>query len=80
MFSCKLIQLNVFNTKLLYMFKNCCFVIHGALGKLALFGPIFGQGEGYYYKIVLLYFISMQSANFNVLNIFNLCLCFCVDT
>ena len=79
MFSCKCIQLIVFNTKLLYMFKNCCFVIHGALWTQALFGPIFGQGEGYY-KIVLLYFISMQSANFSVLNIFNLCLCFCVDT
>ena len=31
----------LFNTKLLYMFKNCCFVIHGALWTLALFGPIF---------------------------------------
>ena len=38
----------MFNTKLLYMFKNCCFVIHCALWTLALFGPIFGQGEGYY--------------------------------
>ena len=50
MFSCKCIQLNMFNTKLLYMFKNCCFVIHGALWTLALFGPIFGQGEGYYIR------------------------------
>ena len=40
----------MFNTKLLYMFKNCCFVIHGALWTLALFGPIFGQGEGYYIR------------------------------
>ena len=40
----------MFNTKLLYMFKNCCFVIHGALWMLALFGPIFGQGEGYYIR------------------------------
>ena len=32
------------------MFKNCCFVIHGALWTLALFGPIFGQGEGYYIR------------------------------
>ena len=47
MFSCKWIQLNVFNTKLLYMLKNSCFVIHGAL---TLFGPIFGQGEGYYIR------------------------------
>ena len=50
MFSCKCIQLNMFNTKLLYMLKNCCFVIHGALWTLALFGPIFGQGEGYYIR------------------------------
>ena len=39
-----------FNTKLLYMLKNCCFVIHGALWTLALYGPIFGQGEGYYIR------------------------------
>ena len=32
------------------MFKNCCFVIHSALWTLALFGPIFGQGEGYYIR------------------------------
>ena len=50
MFSCKCIQLNMFNTKLLYLFKNCCFVIHGALWTLALFGPIFGQGEGCYIR------------------------------
>ena len=50
MFSCKCIQLNMFNTKLLYMFKHCCFAIHGALWTLALFGPIFGQGEGYYIR------------------------------
>ena len=50
MFSCKCIQLNMFNTKLLYMFKNCCFVINGALWMLALFGPIFGQGESYYIR------------------------------
>ena len=31
----------LFNTKLLFMFKNCCFVIHGALWTLALLGPIF---------------------------------------
>ena len=31
------------------------------------------------YTTVLWYFISMQSANFNVFNIFNLCLCVCVD-
>ena len=37
MFSCKCIQLDMFNTKLLYMFKNCCYVIHGALWTLALF-------------------------------------------
>ena len=48
----------MFNTKLLYLFKNCCFVIHGALWTLALFGPIFGQGEGcyirsYYYILLL---------------------------
>ena len=70
----------MFNTELLYMFKNCCFVIHGALWTLALFGPIFGQVEGIIHKIVLFYFISMQSAIVNVPNIFNLCLCFCVDT
>ena len=29
---------------------NCCFVIHGALWLLALIGPIFGQGEGYYIR------------------------------
>ena len=40
----------MFNTKLLYTFKKCCFVIHGALWTLALFGPIFGQGEGYYIR------------------------------
>ena len=45
MFSCKCIQLNM-----LYMFKNCCFVIYGALWTLALFCPIFGQGEGYYIR------------------------------
>ena len=50
MFSCKCIQLNMFNTKLLNMFKNCFFVIHGALWTLALFGPNFGQGEGYYIR------------------------------
>ena len=50
MFSCKCIQLNMFNIKLLYLFKNCCFVIHGALWTLALFGPIFGQGEGCYIR------------------------------
>ena len=32
------------------MFKNCCFVIHGALWTLALYGPIFGQGEDYYIR------------------------------
>ena len=37
-------------TKLLYMFKNCCSVMHGALWTLALFGPFFGQGEGYYIR------------------------------
>ena len=40
----------MFNTKLLYLFKNCCFVIHGARWTLALFGPIFGQGEGCYIR------------------------------
>ena len=40
----------MFITKLLYLFKNCCFVIHGALWTLALFGPIFGQGEGCYIR------------------------------
>ena len=50
MFSCKCIQLNMFNTKLLYLFKNCCFVIHGAIWTLALFSPIFGQGEGCYIR------------------------------
>ena len=30
-------QLNMFNTKLLCMFTNCCFVIHSALWTLALF-------------------------------------------
>ena len=49
-FFCKCIQLNMFNTKLLNMFNKLCFVIHGALWTLALFGPIFGQGEGYYIR------------------------------
>ena len=40
----------MYNTKLLYMFKNCCFVIHGTLWTLTLFGPIFGQGEGFYIR------------------------------
>ena len=40
----------MFNTKLLYLFKKCCFVIHGALWTLALFGPIFRQGEGGYIR------------------------------
>ena len=40
----------MFNIKLLHMFKKCCFVIHGALWTLALFGPTFGQGEGYYIR------------------------------
>ena len=31
--------------------KNCCFVIHGALWTLALFGPNFAQGEGYYIRL-----------------------------
>ena len=40
----------MFNTKLLYMFKNCCFVIHGALWTLALFGPIFVKVKVYYIR------------------------------
>ena len=50
MFFCKCIQLNMFNTKLLYLFKKSCFVIHGALWTLALLSPIFGQGEGCYIR------------------------------
>ena len=45
-----------------------------------LFWPYFWSQWKLLYKIVLLYFISMQSANFNVLNIFILCLFFYVDT
>ena len=30
--------------------KKCCFVIHGALWTLTLFGPIFGQGGGHYIR------------------------------
>ena len=35
------------------LIPNCytCFVIHGALWTLALSGPIFGQGEGYYIRL-----------------------------
>ena len=50
MFSCKCIQLNMLNTKLLYLFQNGCFVRHCALWTLALFGPIFGHGEGCYIR------------------------------
>ena len=43
------LTINVFNTCYICS-KIACFVIHGALWTLALFGPIFGQGEGYYIR------------------------------
>ena len=62
----------MFDTKLLYMFKNCCFAMHGALWTLALFGPIFGQGEGYYIRS---YYYILYPCSSLILTFLIYCVC-----
>ena len=59
-------------------FKNCCFVIHGALGTLS-FWIIFGFCEGYYIRshYYVLYLCSPLILTFLI--ILNLCLFLSVD-